>query len=165
VNKILLNLVIPFLAVFIATGCGEPGPKLVKAGGTVKLKGAPVEGATVTLIYPDGNNAVGITDAQGVFDLAYNGRPGTLPAQKVKVIVTKLKGEAAAAKKGPPKDIMDPTKMMAEHFKDQFGNKAPTASTGPTNELPEKYANPETSGLVVDVLASGENNFSFNLTD
>src|SRR4029077_4502649 len=41
------------LALTIA-GCGEPGPRLYKAGGTVNYKSAPVEGAQVTFAYEDG---------------------------------------------------------------------------------------------------------------
>ena len=64
-----------------AAGC-DSGPKLVKAGGVVKYKGAPIPGADVVLVPDgDGQTALGRTDEQGHFTLATGGRAARWPAR------------------------------------------------------------------------------------
>ena len=55
-----------------------------------------------------------------------------------------------------PEDMIKMASGQKEGMKDQ---------AKPTNELPDKYSKPETSGLTADVQKSGANEFTFPLVD
>ncbi|GIW95483.1 MAG: hypothetical protein KatS3mg110_3524 [Pirellulaceae bacterium] len=146
----------------VFSGCNTAGDaKLVPAGGLVKYKGAPVAGATVTLLYPDKQVAVGITGEDGRFTLTTGGRPGA-PIGKAKVAITKTSGPTADA--GKPVEQLTPEDMMKMYAATKGGQAMKAAAQEVKNELPAKYANPETSPLEADVQKSG-NDFLFDLQD
>lgn len=140
-------------------GCGgEGGPSLSPVKGVVKYNGAPVQGASVSFSYENGQLAVGSTDASGAFSLTTNGRPGA-PLGVAKVGVNK----ADTASGGQETTTMKPEdmqKMQIEMMK--RGNKGPTKPP-----LPAKYQDPAKSGLTAEVAAGGadKNTFEFNLVD
>lgn len=136
---------------FIA-GCNPDGVKLVKATGQVTYKGNPLKGANIKFIPGSGPMAIAITDDSGNFTITTNGRPGaTLGLHKV--AVTKITGSVTPAAAPKPEDMM---KMQKENMG--------KANTGPKNEIPEKYSNPDSSGLSADVTANAaENEFLFQL--
>lgn len=144
------------LAVFMCLpGCDSSGVKTAPVTGVVTYKGAPLKAANIKFLPADGPMAVGMTDDNGKFKLTTNGRPGATIGLH-KVVITKMTGgvEASAAPSNPkPDDMM---KMQ----KEAMGKK----NTGPKSEIPESYANPDTSKLTADVSAKGaDNEFSFDL--
>jgi len=72
------------LGALILAGCGPDGPKLVAVGGTVKTKDrTPIGGATVRFVPDAAKNVTGlasvaVTDADGRFELKYDGTPGAV---------------------------------------------------------------------------------------
>lgn len=145
---LLTGLAIVALAL---SGCGEGGPPVSEVEGVVTYKGAPVEGAQVTLGYDDGKQAMGTTDASGKFELGSGSKPGA-PLGSAVVTITKF-ASAAPVVGGSPEDMM---KMQKEG-----------SSASPTNQLPAKYASGETSGLTADIKAGGKQNnqLKYDLTD
>lgn len=146
------------LAAIVVAGCGDGGPKLVPAGGTVKYKGKPIAGATVSLLYEDGNMASGVTNEEGKFTLTTGGRPGA-PMGKAKVSVAKVQTTDVGGKS--PAELT-PRDMASMFAKSKEAMK--TAAAEKKDELPAKYSNPDTSGLVADVQAK-DNDFLFELQD
>src|SRR5262245_19668277 len=72
-------LVWPLLiaATLVAAGCGGDAPELAPAGGTVMHDGAPLANANVVFIPESkGPAAVGLTGADGKFQLTTGGEPG-----------------------------------------------------------------------------------------
>jgi hypothetical protein len=147
---ILMSFSIGLLAV--NAGCSRDGLKLIKAGGQVTYKGKPLSGANVKFIPGSGPMAIAITDEEGNFTITTNGRPGaTLGTHKV--AVSKITGSATPTAAPKPEDMM---KMQKENMG--------KPNTGPKNEIPDKYSNPESSGLTADVTANAsENEFLFQL--
>lgn len=135
-------LCVSIVLVSIAGCGGSERPSLVKATGTVKLDGNPVEGASVGLIfqgdakskYQRPSNA--LTDAQGKFTPGTYGKDDGLPVGKYKVIVQKREvvGELPA----------------------NYSEENPSA-TPVTYKwvVPKSYADPATSGLEIEVTSSG----------
>lgn len=126
------------LAVLAAlSGCSGKGgdkPATVKAGGTVTLNGAAVEGANVTFApVAGGRSASGRTDGQGHFSLnTTNTIEGVTPGE-YKVGISKEKTEGG----------------LTEEQSQEYFAKHQQAPPPPkvTNELPEKYKNPAGAGM------------------
>jgi len=151
VSRQLIVLVTFFLAAAIL-GCGGGGGlSLVRVKGKVSYKGQPVSGASVTFQPSEGTPAVGTTDANGEFTLTTGGRPGAVVGEH-RVAITKYSGAATPMAEPKPEDMR---KMQMER-----------SSSGPTNEIPMKYANSATSGLVATVSSkASENEFEYTLVD
>lgn len=159
------------LALFVL-GCGNPGPKLYKAGGTVTYNTQPVDGAQVTLLYDDGNFASGFTDSAGKFQVSYLGRPGGALG-KGKVGVTKA-AAGAANTMGVPEAPLKPSteeeykaKMKAKEAEmDMMKKKVGQPPEVAKALIPAKYANPSTSGLTFEIKANeAENDLKIDLKD
>ena len=120
-------------------------PKVAPAEGVVTFKGMPVEGATIVFAPASGTNAAsGLTGSGGRFSLsAFPPDAGTVPG-KYKVSITKREQPA------PP--------AAASH--DEL-----TTETPPKNLLPDRYGEPETSGLTADIPAEGKKDLKFDLTE
>lgn len=147
------SLTVLILMAVAISGCARDsgGPKTTKAGGKVSLNGTPVEGANVSFSpQAGGRSAVGKTDAEGRFTLATTGAIGGVVPGEYQVGVSKEKTEGG----------MTPEESEA-HFK-KTGQAPPAPKV--TNELPEKYKNPATSGLKAKVEEGGVNDFNFELT-
>ncbi len=138
-------------------GCGgaavDPNrPATAPVSGTVTYQGSPVENATVTFLAsaPDGKSAVGRTDASGKFALmTFAPGDGAVPGQ-YKVMISKQVTEGGVSEEEAYKYI-------------ERGENPPEPTV--KNLLPEKYTAADTSGLSADVTESGENTFTFELTD
>lgn len=136
-NRCLLPLA-PFL---LAVGCsGSDVPTTYRVTGQVNLDGAPVEGATVSLIPAEttGRSASGVTDADGKFSVKTyidpkNQPEGALPGD---YSITVSKQETRAVAEG-----LDPEEAMAE-----FKKLGP-----PKHLLPKQYRAPNTSGFSIKV--------------
>ena len=140
-------------------GCGGGGgaPGTVPATATVTLDGVPLAGATVTLApQSEGvRTAVGVTDASGQCTLLTAGAgQGVMPGQ-YKVAVSKVE----AGGNTTPASQEDATKNYEEDMKRAFSSAPPPV----TNTLPTIYSDPETSGLMAEVIDGGENNFTYAL--
>jgi hypothetical protein len=82
------------LVILLTAGC-DSGPKLVKAGGTVKHNGAPLPGADVIFMPDEGSSpSIGRTDVQGRFRLTTSGKPGA-PVGGGKVAITAVRQKRA----------------------------------------------------------------------
>jgi hypothetical protein len=147
--------------IVVLLGCAaDVGPATHSVSGTVTLNGAPTEGITVSFV-PDGSgqNAVGTTDASGNYKLTTRKKDDGAVAGRYKVTFAKYEGgpsEVAAA--GEVHADYDITNEYPEGY-----DESAAAEIEPSkNLLPDKYAEPSTSGLTAEVV-EGENKHDFNL--
>lgn len=119
------------LAAFGSLGCGGEGPALVPVKGKVLLNGQPLTTGNVTTMPPSGRGAFGPIQSDGTFELTSGREAGALVGLH-KVAVVAVEGEAFQGAEAP--------------------------ATGPAKSLvPQRYNNPETSKLTIEVKADGEN--------
>lgn len=149
-------------------GCGTPGPKLYKAGGTVTYKDKPVEGATVTFVYADSNFASGRTDAAGKYQLTYMAKSGGAALGKCSATVTKVESRAEGVP--PPPETKDPLQRAKDmqKYEDAVKKKLEAEKAGAAVAvlLPAKYGDPKTSNLTFEITADeAKNDFPIVLTD
>ena len=140
-------------------GCGQDagGPDLAEVSGTVNYQGKPLAAANVTMISAGGHLSTGSTTSDGKFKMTTGGRLG-VPLGKAKVGVSKVSAPAANVDVASMKPE-DMQKMQIEG-----GGKAKDLT--PKSEIPEKYALPDKSGFVADVVADAKKNvFTFDLVD
>lgn len=143
------------LLLLSAAGCGSSGdewtakrPAVVPAQGVVTYQGKPVEGATVVLspVAAGGPayDAAAMTNSDGQFELsAFQPDPGAVPG-KYKVAISKVEGPAASTK--------------------PLGHDEIAPNLGKTKYLvPQKYGNPETSGLTIEIPDEGKTDIKFEL--
>ena len=120
-----------------AAGCGKPGPVALR--GTVKLDGRPLANASVHFITQDsgGRDALGSTDAEGVFRLStFKPGDGAFPG-RYKVVVQPAAQVHAGVVAASPAEAM--------------GDRRPNR---PTISIPPRYSQPGQTTLVQDVPAS-----------
>jgi len=143
--RILLCQLLVALLTFALPGCGG-GPRLVKAGGTVKYKNSPLAKADVVFISDAGGTpSIGRTDDQGQFYLSTSARPGA-PVGSYKVAITAIRQKRAVSDK-------EAVSMTSEQI-----------AANHEALIPVKYNNPissELSATVSDKAAA--NSFSFDL--
>ena len=156
-----LGVCVLLAAVLLAGGCGYRRAARVPVEGTVTLDGQPLEGASV-MLFPEagGRPANAVTDAAGRFTLStYGGKDGAKPGH-YKVVVTKMELTQAAAKRAEKM-----SKAAADAAEE--GETAETAMAFSDRDyrrvVPDRYANPETSGLSVEI-TSGMEAFTLELT-
>ena len=160
-ERIVSNRWLSLLVVLCASisGCGEEvgGPDLAEVSGTVNYQGKPLAGANVTMVSAGGHLSTGSTTADGKFKMTTGGRLG-VPLGKAKVGVSKV----AAAEVNIDVASMKPEDMQKMQI--EGGGKAKDLT--PKSEIPEKYANPDKSGFVADVVADVKKNaFTYDLVD
>lgn len=143
-------------------GCGggdmwtDKQPETVMASGHVTLDGQPVEGAQVVCnpYENDHNHACSaLTDSSGYFELiAFPSKKGAVPGNyQVGVSKTiEINQQFSAADLG--EDAAHATEDPA------------TAGLTWKNTLPEKYANPLTSGITIRVGETGTSGFKIELS-
>ena len=151
---LLVGMLVPLM---VSLGCGpagDDGPMRVPAAVTITHNGSPVDGANVTFVPKgDGPAAYGITDASGKAQLGTLGEnDGAVPGDyQVMVQKTETAGSGAKA------DSNEVGSMPAG---------ADAMQAVETRDLlPEKYGAIGTTDLEATVAESGENDFSFDLTD
>jgi hypothetical protein len=139
------NLFLIVVAVGLA-GCGDGGPRLVKAGGSVKYQGKPLAGADVVFISEEGSlPSIGRTDEQGRFELKTNGKPGA-PMDEYKVAIT-------AVRQKRPVSEAEAVGMTSEQI-----------AANHESLIPAKYNNKISSGLTATVGKDvAANDFAFEL--
>jgi hypothetical protein len=130
----------------MAAGCGEGGPKLVDAGGTVMYKGKPLPNASLTFVH-DADAPVGIarTDDNGKFKVTSEGRPGlVVGSYKVAITAARQKRELT------PQESLAITPEQVEANTEHL--------------IPRTYNNQLTSGLTATVTEDpAKNDFTFDL--
>jgi hypothetical protein len=128
-----LSWILP-VCLMIAAGCGPDRPLTIPVNGTVTVDGTPVEGASVMFMPQfQGRPAVGLTDTSGRFTLTTFARgDGAQPGQH-KVTVTLQKTTGFVADKDGLSGGIAPEGVRVEWL------------------VPERYSNPETSGLSIEV--------------
>jgi hypothetical protein len=135
-----------------SVGCAsDPGPVAtvepsVPASGVVTFKGKPLPGYQVVLM-PEGDRrpAMGTTDAEGKFVLGTNEPGDGAPPGKSKVAIS-WAGPESTVDAVDQSAIDDPSKMPK-----------------PSIVIPDKYTNPETSGLTAEVPEGGTGELKFDL--
>ena len=160
-------------AAAVAVGCvalsgcgGDAGLNTAPVTGTVTLDGEPLEGAAVSFSPEgDGHAAAGVTDASGEFVLTTETKgDGAVPGT-YQVMVTKYEEEdsetpAAAA----DETDVDAAYAAAEEAGVDISGAGNARATSESNSLvPEKYTNPQTSGLTAEVSEAGVNDYTFEL--
>ena len=134
--------------VFVVLGCGDSslpkGPEklaTVPATGVLRYKGKPVPKALVTFQALDGKvSSFGRTDAAGSFTLSTYGSQDGLPPGRYKV--TAAIGSAIEVEPG----------VLADEPKGGF-----------RSPIPVKYANPDSTDILVEVKEQGRNDFTIEL--
>lgn len=129
------------LAVATLIGCGSGRPEVVPVSGTVTLDGDPVVGAAVTFaLQGEGRPATAVTDALGKFTLTtFGGDSGAAPG-KYAVTVVKMKN---GSQSGDPENEGLMGAEVIEPSQDLY-------------EVPQRYSDPQTSDLKVEVKAGME---------
>lgn len=122
------------------SGCGSSGPEMGRVYGKVSFNGKPVTKGTVSFVTtsPDGRNATGAIGEDGSYTLqTENPGDGALLGDYKVGLVSRdeVVLDYIPAKRVPPKRL-----------------------------IPEKYENPNTSGLTAKV-ESGSNTKNFELTE
>jgi len=146
-------------ATFHVGKAADNRPARVPVTVTVMYRGAPVEGATVTL-HPaaqDGKPAFATTDSQGhavlgTFEVSGGALPGDYAVTVVKA--EQASGGATPADEGGSMPAVGPD-----------GTPPPAQPSGPRHLLPAKYADVNTSGLRKTINATGNNDFTLELVD
>lgn len=138
IKKRSFQYILLLSAMLLVVGCGPSRPETATITGTVTYQGKPLDDARVSFYPSKGRPANGMTDSQGHFSLT-----------------TFEVGDGA---------------MLGEHnvaIAKQKMLSAPTAQN-PRGTMkyyiPQRYADPKTSGLTAKV-DRGDNNFTFDLTD
>ena len=152
----LLGLVI--LAVGFSAGCGKRGAPLGNLSGKVKIKGDPVTGGNL-IFHKEGKEAANLKiNADGTYegfipfgDLQVGVDTETLKKQLEDItgaVGGKMPGGKGTGLSFSPKDMekFKDKKMSAE---DMMKAAMDPANVGKYVEIPEKYRNPQQSGLSV----------------
>ncbi len=145
-----------FLSVlaFTFTGCGYRRPAQVKTTGTVTLDGEPVAQASLMFIPDSGRPASGNTNTNGAFELSSYGGNDGLPAGNYRVTVTKLvlkeKYQQQLKKLETQADEAAESGEESEAVDVEFSDNAYE------NELPEKYAELDTTDINVTITKQQE---------
>lgn len=154
-------------AVCCLVGCNKgPSAGTVPVSGTVTFKGQPLEDAEIVFEpkVVDGKRASGITDASGKFQLrTYLGGANTANGAEPGDYEVSVKKMGAAAGIKPPADSTQPPEAPTRQAVE--GENKPMAYSGGELVTPEMYANPKTSGFTASVTQSGQNQFTFELTE
>jgi hypothetical protein len=161
----------------IVMGCGGSpeggsGVVLAEAGGVVKMKGAPISGATVNFLPEKGPLATGTTDLEGKFKLSSGATHGAAIG-KCKVTVTLV--EAGSGVAAPPKmDTSRPPaneeeakqRMQSAEFMKNVQTSGKPGASGGKSIINPKFADPDQSGLTATVDKDpSKNQFTFEVTE
>jgi hypothetical protein len=66
------SVVFVFLLLLTAAGCGDDGPKIVRVAGKATYQQKPVSNLILTFSPTSGRPSIGVTDAEGQFDLDFD---------------------------------------------------------------------------------------------
>ena len=134
------------------SGCSEPQPTTGTVKGRVTMNGKPVPGVTVTAY--DTASRTGLradTDANGAYEFRSYKEVGLAPG-KYQVAVSLPTGFATAEEQA---------EAIRKSFQGGGSGVPELPSRGVT--IPEKYQDPQRSGLVIEVVAGENPPFDFEL--
>jgi hypothetical protein len=145
----LACLVVPGLVLLAGCDGSESGTvieKVVPAEGTLTYQGRPLAGYQVTLLPTDGRRpAVGISDAQGHFRLGTN-----------------TEGDGAPPGKHPAAIVWIPPRPSGEPGQEVIVDN-PAQLPKPKVKIPDKYGDPKTSGLEIEIPPRGTKELKIDL--
>lgn len=162
-------------ATIAAAGCKqEPGLKTYPVKGSVTYNGKPVAGATVSYINDESSapRCSSVTDSDGRFSLstflsAKEVLPGA-PSGSYKIVIVKMSAaqQQATAEANNWENLSEQERQAQMTGMWQKQNKPQQqAPEKPKSEIPERYGNPETSGLVATVVVGENEPREVKLTD
>lgn len=157
-TEMTLRIAILCLCLSTLSGCGAEKVKrdpVYPVKGKVTYKGKPVVGADVTFAHEGGKrSAFGRTDNEGMYQLTtFGSNDGAIEGKQS---VTISKPSAAPAEPEAPIE-------SDAYVPPGFG--PPPKAQKPTDEIPAKYSQAATSGLIAVVNTDGENEINFELKD
>jgi hypothetical protein len=165
-----LNPRFTILVVFLLGGCAQRinRPDVEYVEGIVRLDGKPLEAATVGLAPVSGGlPAYGNTDSNGIFKLTSSrgGVPGLgAVAGHYKATIRKANAESSAVESDTANSNGNVKPSIEDYERWVKENKQEVRKTPRiTSLVPERYTNPETSGLSATI-GPGRNRLEFNLT-
>ena len=136
------------------TGCGYRRPAQVKTTGTVTLDGEPVANAALMFIPDSGRPASGNTNTNGAFELSSYGGNDGLPAGNYRVTVSKLVLKDKYQKQ--LKKLETQAEEAAESDEASEAVDVEFSDEAYENELPEKYAELDTTDINVIITKQQE---------
>ena len=159
--------VLPVLFLTLATsltGCNQGDrPTIVRASGKVTLNGAPVAGASVSFQPVGGGRPCGgVTNAQGIYEITSYEQNDGAPVGEHRVAIIKIAGEGAR-KPAEAAPAEDPSMALSD-ISGPGETEAPAKQPETTYLVPQKYSDPATSGLTVNVPAEGSDKLDFELS-
>lgn len=159
-RRLLLVASSCLLVSVLGCGFGDGRPARVPVSGIVTLGGNPVEGALVTFVpkSPDGESAVGTTDAGGRYVMTtFEKDDGAVPGEYFVKVAKYEKYEA-------PVENLQNVEFTEEAYSQGYAAPEEGAvEKGPKNLLPAKFSDPYKSGLDYTV-TEGENTHDIQLT-
>ncbi|GIX04409.1 MAG: hypothetical protein KatS3mg114_0278 [Planctomycetaceae bacterium] len=149
------------LMLWVLSGCGGDRwtrnlPDTVPAQGVVTLDGKPVDGASIVFVPADGGKytANGLSRSDGSFALrAFPSKQGVVPGS-YKIGVSKTVEQQMTL----------PQNFQAGEDAEHAQKIVETNTTTWVNALPQKYASPETSGLMATIPPEGIKDLKLELT-
>jgi hypothetical protein len=150
--------------VFVGCGAGSDRQATVPVTGKVSVDGAAVGGASITF-HPaadGGRPAMAKTEADGTYSLTtYDEGDGAI-AGKYNITISKMAVKAGIDVANLTMSGPDSGGDPAAYQKMMIGDNTEKVVED-TGSIPEKYKDPEKSGLERSVEASGGNEFNFDL--
>src|SRR4051795_6274008 len=134
-NRLTRLALLPVLPFWMVACGGSRGYDTVPAKGTVTYKGQPLEKGQIQLLPDNGPAAVGLIE-NGKFALGTNADGDGAPPGKYRATIFSYK-----------------------ETKSRFGE------TTSKSVIPNRYANPDTSGLLVDIPGGGNEAIKVDLVD
>ncbi len=161
------NLIPMLFWTCLVAGCSSgSGPKLATADGSVEYMGKPLKGATVMFVPEKGPLAMGITSAEGKFQLSTGPDRGVVVGPVRVTVTAAVPGSADDDTEAISKTPQSPAE--AEAYMKKAGEMQKSMASGKTNArpiplIPEKYGKADTSGLSYTIKANGDNHFAIKL--
>jgi hypothetical protein len=139
-GRLVPALAVAIVVTLIPLGCGGSGPEKASVYGKVTYKGQPVPKGTIAFVTtaPNGRNATGAIGTDGSYTLQ-----------------TEEPGDGA---------LLGDYKVTISARDDVILDYIPPKPIPPKRLVPEKYENPDASGLKATV-KSGKNPLNFELVD
>lgn len=155
-RRTLLSLIA--LSVLLLPGCGSSMPKTVTASGTITLDGAPLDGASITLLNENGVTAIAKSDSNGRFSLrtvvGADMVDGAVPGLH-QVGVAKTVTEGGGAEKQAGESDQDMVNRMAGSMT--------SAAAKQKFIVPQQFGSPQSSKLSLDVPTSGSDKLNLDI--
>jgi len=132
----------------LLVGCSpeRKGPETAKVTGLVTLDGEPVEGAMVNLIpSASGHTAYAQTDKKGKFRIHCQFGDGAVPGSYGIMVIKQVQEGGVEFE----------NQAAVEAYIKEHGKRPPRPKT--VDKLPNKYANPETSGFKTEIALTAKN--------